>query len=281
MTFSDSDITNYFDLTRNHYNFFWKVNKYRTLHYGYWDETTKNFSQALMKINSVMAQKAGIKDGMKILDTGCGEGGSLAWVASHYKVEVTGITLSEKQMGQGNAFLTEQNLSSKARIEVQSFLQTKFPDNSFDVVWAIESVCYAHNKKEYLEEMFRILKPGGKIILADFFVPRQLNEKEKTIMNKMAYSWAVPFFELTTNFLAFAKEVGFKSAVTDDITSHVAKSIKRLYFFFYMGLPVSLLYNLFHPNVPLASKNNVYSAYWQYVGYKKKLWSYQLFLIEK
>jgi tocopherol O-methyltransferase len=278
--FSNTEIANYYDFTRSHYSLFWRLDECRSLHYGYWDDSTRSFSEALMHINAVMAKAAEIGDGMNILDAGCGEGGSVAWLATHFASEVIGITLSEKQMLNGNAFLKSKGLSN-ARMEVQDFTATNFPSNTFDVVWAIESVSHAEEKQKFLNEMFRILKPGGKIILADFFAVKEMQGEDLHAMQSWAHAWAVPAFEEKNTFLQKAKLAGFDSIEAKDISTHVERSVKRLYRMFYFGWLGSKVYNLFHPKTSAAGKANVYSAYWQYVAFKKGLWKYQLIKLGK
>ena len=79
--FTNEDIARYYDLSETHYRRIWKLDKNHSLHYGYWDERTKNFKQALLRINEILAAFAEIKPGEKILDAGCGVGGSSAWLA--------------------------------------------------------------------------------------------------------------------------------------------------------------------------------------------------------
>ncbi len=280
MKFSSKEIAQYYDVTREHYQHFWKLDQCRSLHYGYWDDTTPTFESALLNINSKLAQYAEIKNGMKILDTGCGEGGSMAWISKNYQVDLTGITLSQKQADSGNAYFKNQKINN-AKIVVQDYTQTQFADATFDVIWAIESVCHAEDKSVFLTEMYRVLKPGGKIIMADFFESKPLITKEQYYMDQWAYSWAVPHFETIVSFQEKALQCGFKNFTHWNSTQNVAKSVSRLFRMFFIGLPISLIYNLLHPKTTLASKRNVYSPYWQYIAFRKKLWDYELVLIEK
>ena len=74
--FNNEDIARYYDLSEVHYRRVWDLDQCRSLHYGYWDNSVKNFHDALLNINKVLAEHAAIKGGEKILDSGCGVGGS-------------------------------------------------------------------------------------------------------------------------------------------------------------------------------------------------------------
>src|SRR6266498_828234 len=167
--FTNEDISRYYDLSETHYRRVWDLDKSRSLHYGYWDKSVKNFHEALLNINKVLAEYAEIKGGEKVLDAGCGVGGSSLWLAKEKNCKVTGISLNEKQVYKANAFAKKYGLADKVLFEQKDYTNTFFPANLFDVVWAIESVCYANDKTTFLKEAYRILKPGGRLIIADFF----------------------------------------------------------------------------------------------------------------
>jgi MPBQ/MSBQ methyltransferase len=78
---------------------------------------------------------------------------------------VVGITLSGNQAKRAATLAQEQNVTN-AEFRVMDALAMDFPDNSFDLVWACESGEHMPDKKRYVEEMTRVLKPGGRIVVA-------------------------------------------------------------------------------------------------------------------
>ena len=122
------------------------------LHYGYWDEQTPYaHHQALLNKNQVLYDKAGIKPDDTVLDAGCGIGGSSIWMGRQHGNRVTGITISAKQANYARDHAKRHGVSDKVDFEVADFCQTPFEDESFDVVWALESSCHALNKGEILQ----------------------------------------------------------------------------------------------------------------------------------
>ena len=103
----------------------------------------------------------------KVLDVGCGIGGTSRFLAAKLgsKSEVTGITLSPQQVKRATALAAERGLDN-TKFQVMDALKMDFPDNSFDMVWACESGEHMPDKKAYVEEMSRVLKPGGLIVIA-------------------------------------------------------------------------------------------------------------------
>lgn len=93
-----------------HYRLFWNLSQSRSLHYGYWDSTTSNFHEALLNINKVMSARVGISCTDQVLDAGCGVVGSSAWLAKEIGCSVVGISLSERQVAQANAWARNQGV---------------------------------------------------------------------------------------------------------------------------------------------------------------------------
>jgi tocopherol O-methyltransferase len=274
--FTNSDIAKHYEGCEEHYRYWWNLAKSKSMHYGYWDETTSSFHDAMMNINKVMSEKIGIGQLDHVLDAGCGVGGSSIWLAKNRNCHVTGITLSEKQRIQAEQYANTQGLSHKVDFRLEDFTNTSFPDRSFDVVWAIESVCHAEDKMLFLKEAYRLLKPGGRLIVADFFNRNGLEGPNKELMDKMAYGWAISSFTTIEAFEKVAKEINFKKISIEDASKAIRRSAWLLYLASFPGLLFTKLYAVFY-NPSHLTKYNARTANIQYPALKKGLWKYQIF----
>jgi tocopherol O-methyltransferase len=102
----------------------------------------------------------------KIIDIGCGIGGSSLYLAEKMQGTVVGITLSPVQANRAQERAATMGMSSQAVFQVANALDIPHPDNTFDLVWTLESGEHMPDKKRFLQECYRVLKPGGQMILA-------------------------------------------------------------------------------------------------------------------
>jgi ubiquinone/menaquinone biosynthesis C-methylase UbiE len=232
-------------------------------------------------MNSKVAAFAEIENGSKVLDAGCGVGGSSIFLAKNYSCSTIGISLSNKQVENCKKNSENHNVKALCSFEKQNYLHTNFADNSFDVIWAIESVCYAYDKLDFLNEAYRLLKPGGKIIVADFFgTDDKESIAETSLLDKMANTWSIKKFAGINEFSSKMDSAGFDNCRKKDVTGNVIKSIKRLYYSFFPGIVITNVAQTlrFRNSVQTA---NTWSAYYQYKAYKKDLWRYMFFSAQK
>ena len=279
--YSNKDVEQYYDLSQTHYKRVWDLQRSRSLHYGYWDSSTKNFHEALLNINKILAEKAGINKHHKVLDAGCGIGGSSLWLAKNIGCNVTGISLSAKQVQTANNLALAENLQSLAIFEQQDFTATHYEAESFDIIWAIESVCHASDKSKFINEAYRLLKKGGRLILADFFKQENLAEKDAALIKQWANGWAIDDFATSQNFTEQLKNAGFHNTNIEDATTKIIPSAKRLYRAYFPGVIGGFLYKLFNPKPTIYGKKNIDTASLQYKALKQNLWTYNIVLAEK
>jgi cyclopropane fatty-acyl-phospholipid synthase-like methyltransferase len=266
------EIVDYYEMCEIDYQRFWNLDKSLSLHAGFWDETTKTLPQALARENEKLAQMAHIKESDHVLDSGCGVGGSSIYLAKTFGCRVTGITLSEKQKEKAFREAELANCFPRPRFFVMDYLHTNFPDASFDVIWAIESVCHASCKKKFVTEAFRLLRPGGRLVVADGFVFSDSDNEKLKWLN----GWGVSRLESQEAFNAHLVDAGFSNIFFDDVTNLVLPSSKKLCRLAkpaWIGSKIGQWLGIRNP----VQTANIQSAYYQYRSLKKKLWLYAIF----
>ncbi|MDC3168163.1 methyltransferase domain-containing protein [Prochlorococcus sp. AH-716-D22] len=139
--------------------------------------------------------------GSRILDVGCGIGGSSRILANYYGFNVTGITISPAQVKRAKELTPYE---CKCNFKVMDALDLKFEDGSFDGVWSVEAGAHMNNKTKFADQMLRILRPGGYLALADWN-SRDLKKQppsvlEKMILRQLLEQWVHPKFISISDF---------------------------------------------------------------------------------
>ena len=225
------DTVQYYEDCHHDYFFAWCNRQNLALHYGYWDETTPyNHHQALLNTNQKLYQQANIQASDKVLDAGCGLGGSSIWMAEQHQNSVTGITISEQQANYARNSAKRRQVNAHAHFEVADYCQTPFPDESFDVIWALESACYALDKGAFIKEAYRLLRKGGRLALCDaFMLQREFNDQQWHTVMSFLNGWRLPNLSSRTEFNQLLQNAGFNTIHIEDISEQVLPSSKYMY----------------------------------------------------
>ena len=212
------------------YLFAWSGRNDLALHYGFWDENTQSHSQSLLNKNQKLYEAANIKSSDYVLDAGCGIGGSSIWMAKNHANSVKAITISAKQAYYAGQHAKRHGVAEKVDFEVSDFCQTPYADETFDIVWGLESVCHALNKGDFIREAFRVLKKGGRLVVCDgFLMQREVADKDWPAMVDCLDGWAVPNLCLRDEFAQLLSEQGFANVKYDDITEQTLPSADYMY----------------------------------------------------
>jgi len=210
----------------------WNGNEAQAIHVGLYEKGIRSHVQALNNMNDYVAILLHLNDGKtskKILDAGCGVGGTITYLAQKYPCNAFfGITITKSQVELAKKLATERKVINNTKFLFYNYRKTDFPDEYFDGVFTIESINYAKNKQDFVNEMYRILKPNGKIVISDAF----LRDKPLTPLTQKLYEiWrpakGYPTFSSVNSFTSLLKDEGFNCITFNDITNMIHGSVIR------------------------------------------------------
>jgi MPBQ/MSBQ methyltransferase len=200
------------------------------IHLGYYTKEEmeagykkKDFIEAKFDFVDQMMNLGGIDPSTdpnaNVLDVGCGVGGTSRYLAKRLgkDASVTGITLSPNQVKRATELAVEQSVPN-AKFTVMNALDMEFEDNTFDIVWACESGEHMPDKEAYINEMMRVLKPGGKFVMAtwcqrdDRKVP--FSKKDNRDLRFLYEEWTHPYFISIEKYAEIVDATGLMNPVT-------------------------------------------------------------------
>jgi SAM-dependent methyltransferase len=170
---------------------------------------------------------------------------------------------------------------AQARFAVNDFHAPAFKPGSFDAVWAVESFDHAVDKEAWVATMFRLLKPGGRLIIADGFreaAPRDGRQAREYAA--FLSGWAVPHLCSRADLEAYASRAGFEPAHGEDISGDVLPHARAIFRFGLLFIPIRWIL----AKLGLTSREklgNAYATYFQYRTFKRGLWSYCAYCFRK
>jgi len=169
------------------------------MHHGYYVPPNRtDHVQAQIDLMDEVLKWAGTDKASKIVDVGCGIGGASRHLARTFNCVAEGITLSPYQAKRGNELAKEQGLEEQCHFQVADALDMPFESDSFDVVWSLESGEHMPDKKQFVNELFRVAQPGGRIIIVTWCHrdleggETGLSRREQRLLRKINRAYYLP-----------------------------------------------------------------------------------------
>lgn len=288
----------YYKETTEDYLKYYGTSRHHHMHFGFDRDLPKGGSPTtnlvrylagLAGLLPVAQDKPGAAGAVRprVLDAGCGVGGSSIWLTREAGADCVGITLVEDQARHARAFAARDaagragDEGPKANFLVNDFTVAAFKPESFDVVWAIESFDYAPDKEAWVKQMFGLLKPGGRLVIADGFRnPGTLNPAQQRAYGHFLSGWAVPHLCTFEELEAWARGAGFETTHAEDVSADVMLHSRRIQRFGWVFIPMRAILRVLR----LTSREklgNAYATLYQYRTLKQGLWSFGVFCFRK
>lgn len=217
-------------------------------HWGYWEDpeaaraTLDELEPSQQRLTDALLAMAGLEDGQAVLDVGCGLGGTLRTLdGEHQGMHLHGLDFDPRLVEITRRFVPGRGTNT---VEVQQGCATRLPfaDASMDVVTAVECVFHFPSREAFLREAWRVLRPGGRLVLCDYLlagVPGALRRRQALLARSPALRWLGRLdFVTLDDYRALARAAGFTRLVHRDVTRQTLPTYpNRIRFFKSTGLP--------------------------------------------
>jgi tocopherol O-methyltransferase len=202
------------------------------MHHGYYGATgtdRKERRQAQIDLIEELLTWAEVRQAADILDVGCGIGGSSLYLAEKFNARATGITLSPVQANRARQRSQAAGIGDRTTFLVADALNMPFADESFDFVWSLESGEHMPDKQKFMQECYRVLKPGGRFLMATWchrpatppYHPT-LTQDEQQHLENIYRVYCLPYVISLPEYEAIAQNLGLRSIQTADWSAAVA-----------------------------------------------------------
>ncbi len=189
-----------------------------------------------------------------VLDIGCGVGGTATYLLDHYPTaRVTGISLSPKQIEMAKERIalrdaaaaaastttgatdgtaappppsTPKLISDRVSFHVmdgEAIDWSVLSAGSYDVVWISEVLSHFRDKRAFFQTAYKLLKPGGVLVLADWFKADALTREQFTrYVEPIEHGMIVPGLHTLHEYIDFVRESGLRLLYAEDVSARVA-----------------------------------------------------------
>jgi cyclopropane fatty-acyl-phospholipid synthase-like methyltransferase len=207
----------YFDLITDDGRMFYGDN----FHLGFFHDGATTLDDALDAHTDMVARMARLGSAERVLDIGCGICAPAIRIANTYGGHITGINISREQVRQAKLLIDKECLNDRIHVREGNALDLDFEDESFDSLLCLEvagDICVTETQKTRLiDEIYRVLKPGGHISFSDLTFTGCPDACEEKAMRMILYHKGR---ELITNWPALFQRRGFEIREEHDMIEH-------------------------------------------------------------
>ena len=210
-------IRDLYDRTSPYYQSLWGAH----IHHGYWISGEETKETAQNQLIEHVARAADLGPGSKILDVGCGFGGSSIYLAKKYRAEATGITISPIQVEMARKAAAAEGVSAKFLLmdaEEMKFEQT------FDVVWSVESISHYPQKEKFFAAAAQCLGSGGTLAITDWFKKERLAECEYEKFIQPIEKGMLVALDVMEDYMALLRSNSLQIVHNDILNKNCSKS---------------------------------------------------------
>jgi tocopherol O-methyltransferase len=167
---------------------------------------------ATKRMTEAILRPARLKPSDVVADAGCGVGGTVMHIAREHGSKVIGLNINEMQLKLASARAREAGLESRVSFQYcDCTVRLPFEDGSIDAIVNIESACHYDDRKTFISECARALKPGGRRVAGDWMVADGISENDRNdFIGPLSESWVLHDIESLSSYADLLTGAGFE-----------------------------------------------------------------------
>jgi ubiquinone/menaquinone biosynthesis C-methylase UbiE len=193
-------------------------NEYTMLHYPLFVNESDSFIQGQKNLTDYCISLLRSINNKNVLEIGCGNGVQALYINEKYSpLTITGIDFNESNIEIANSEKERSKMTNVHFLVDDAQNLTKIPSGSIDVILNIESAFHYPDKSAFLQEVFRVLKPGGQYLIADILSTRKKKEGMMKIWGKpmVHHFWNKKRYD--EEFLNSRLEINYNEDITESV----------------------------------------------------------------
>jgi sarcosine/dimethylglycine N-methyltransferase len=148
--------------------FYYRIWGGEDIHVGIYEDEHEPVRQASERTVLEMARRLGsVEPSTRVLDIGAGYGGAARKLVQRLGCHVTCLNLSQTQNARNREMTEDAGMAERIDVVHGNFEQVPFDADSFDVVWSQDAILHSGDRPRVLDEVARVLRPGGRLIFTD------------------------------------------------------------------------------------------------------------------
>lgn len=214
------------DVIRRHYDvstLFYRLLWGRHIHHGYW-EADEPVAVAQEQLTDRLATAARVGFGSRVLDIGCGMGGSTRRLARNLGCRVTGVTLSPFQCRWSRLAAWREGLGDRVDFVCEDAEQVEFPARSVDFVWSIECTEHLFDKPAFFRRASDWLCDGGAIAVCAWLVGDDLSPEQERQVYDVCEGFFCPSLGAAGDYCEWLQDAGLTVETVADWTERVDRT---------------------------------------------------------
>lgn len=219
-TVEKTAIQRHYDLSTLFYRLVWGVH----IHHGLWSGS-ETPAEAQRNLTDTLATYAGLRSGERVLDVGCGMGGSSIHLAQMLRCRVTGITLSPVQRFWASVAARWWKVADRTEFRCQDAEHAAFDPATFDVVWSIECTEHLFDKAAFFRRAVQWLRPGGRLAICAWLAKDgHLAVHDEKLLQDVCRGMLCPSLGSRADYTGWFEASGLRVIRCEDWTSRVKRT---------------------------------------------------------